>query len=182
MASHLSSLTHGSFFTVAGNLTTHFFSRENSVRIKICQWANIWWESQRNRVLLRQNSLYLQLNRQRLSYKESGLLANSSPSACQEQMLCYLAWWGSEEQERGQWAMVMTLPTHRSCSCLGPSALIFHVSDRSGHHSGKKKSGFKKMNEEEYVRLKKKQRWVWEIKKVKRFSVSLWDWGTFCQW
>lgn len=69
--------------------------------------------------------------------------------------------------------MVMTLPTHRSCSCLGPSALIFHVSDRSGHHSGKKKSGFKKMNEEEYVRLKKKQRWVWEIKKVKRFSVSL---------
>lgn len=144
MASHLSSLTHGSFFSVAGNLTTHFFSRENSVRIKICQWANIWWESQRNRVLLRQNSLYLQLNRQRLSYKESGLLANSSPSACQEQMLCYLAWWGSKEQERGQWAMVMTLPTHRSCSCLGPSALIFHVSDRSGHHSGKKNLDLKK--------------------------------------
>lgn len=133
-------LTHRSFFTVAGNLTTHFFSQENSVRIKICQWANIWWQSQSNNVLLRQNSLYLQLSRQRLSFKESGLLANSSPSACQEQMLCYLAGWGSKEQDRGQWAMAMAshrhTPTHRSCSCQGPSALILHAGDRERARTG----------------------------------------------
>lgn len=169
MVSHPSSLTHGSFFTVAENLTTHFFSRENSVRIKICQWANIWWQSQRNHVLLRQNSLYLQLSRQRLSYKESGLCANSSPSACQEQMLCYLARWGSRGQERGQWAMAMTShrhsPTHRSCFCLGPSALMLHARDREragtvlpaevGTIQEKKHLDKKEMNEDEYVRFKK---------------------------
>lgn len=59
-------------------------------------------------------------------------------------------------------------PTHGSCSCLGPPALMLHA---SGHRSGKKHLDRREMNEDGYAKLKKNKGGCGKSRKSRRREI-----------
>lgn len=119
-------------------------------------------------MFFRDKTLCLWLSRQRLSYKESGLLANLSPSACQTK---HASLFGLvREQRAGERAVghghasCRQFFRHRSCFCLAPPALMLHASDRERARDGlpaevdtieaKSHLDRRKMSEDRYMKHK----------------------------